>query len=416
MVSFWPWRSEDSSPEGFEKALSALATKVADAQAHLDSTRSQSRRVRVLSSLYLGFAYAVYAVVIMLVVGYQKMELWEWAGMVGGPVVIITTRRAIRSLYDYRIDALEKRVLHYQEERARTIQKLKDATKYDSTLQLLQKYGELDRKPPSEHDGERRDHSRERPRTRAPSLNGPQRTGLPPPPTANIQRPPSATTPQSSRPTSSSGPGQDFYHGHHQQHPAALAAHLHPPPLVPQLHVHEPAADPLVVAAAVEPRQFEPAAPHWYDRILDLLMGEDETSAKNRIVLICWKCRLVNGQAPPGTKRLSDLGHWRCKECKAMNGEVDEGKKIVSEVLKAGGAGGVGVRREAARKEAIRQEAARKKSASDEAGADADSDMVQVAKEDVAGVDEDEGAATGGDAKGSGKGDAVRKRKGKSKN
>ncbi len=63
------------------------------------------------------------------------------------------------------------------------------------------------------------------------------------------------------------------------------------------------------------------------------MLGEDETAAKNRIVLICSSCRLVNGQAPPGTKRLSEVGMWKCMGCGATNGEVDEGKRIVKEVL-----------------------------------------------------------------------------------
>lgn len=76
-----------------------------------------------------------------------------------------------------------------------------------------------------------------------------------------------------------------------------------------------------------------PAESHWYDRILDTLLGEDETAAKNRIVLICSRCRLVNGQAPPGTKSLSELGMWKCMACGATNGEMDEGRRIVQEVL-----------------------------------------------------------------------------------
>lgn len=71
---------------------------------------------------------------------------------------------------------------------------------------------------------------------------------------------------------------------------------------------------------------------HWYDRILDLLMGEDETSPKNRIALICQNCRLVNGQAPPGTKSPADLGKWRCSGCGAWNGEEDEAVKAVKEM------------------------------------------------------------------------------------
>lgn len=63
------------------------------------------------------------------------------------------------------------------------------------------------------------------------------------------------------------------------------------------------------------------------------MLGEDETAPKNRIVLICHKCRLVNGQAPPGVKNVAEVGAWRCMGCGAINGEMDEGKKIIQEVL-----------------------------------------------------------------------------------
>lgn len=68
---------------------------------------------------------------------------------------------------------------------------------------------------------------------------------------------------------------------------------------------------------------------------MDLLLGEDETASKNRIVLICKECRLVNGQAPPGTNSLAALGAWKCMACGTTNGEVDEGKRLVKEVLGA---------------------------------------------------------------------------------
>jgi len=71
---------------------------------------------------------------------------------------------------------------------------------------------------------------------------------------------------------------------------------------------------------------------NWYDRVLDVLLGEDETLPKNRIVLICQHCKLVNGQAPPGTNSLADLGKWRCFGCGAWNGEEDEGLKAVQEM------------------------------------------------------------------------------------
>ncbi len=82
--------------------------------------------------------------------------------------------------------------------------------------------------------------------------------------------------------------------------------------------------------------EVQASAPHWYDRVLDLILGEDEMAPKNRIALICKQCRLVNGQAPPGTESLAQLGTWKCMSCGAINGEekVDEGKKVVEEILK----------------------------------------------------------------------------------
>jgi hypothetical protein len=60
------------------------------------------------------------------------------------------------------------------------------------------------------------------------------------------------------------------------------------------------------------------------------LLGEDETQPKNRLVLICNSCRLVNGQAPPGVKSLEELGRWRCGSCGAWNGVESEAKKVLA--------------------------------------------------------------------------------------
>lgn len=69
---------------------------------------------------------------------------------------------------------------------------------------------------------------------------------------------------------------------------------------------------------------------HWYDRILDALLGEDETQPKNRLVLICSECRLVNGQAPPGARTAEDIGKWRCGGCKAWNGKARPHEEVAN--------------------------------------------------------------------------------------
>lgn len=319
MVSFWPWKAEDSSPASFEKALSTQSVRIADLQARLERLRATSRRVRVLWMLYLSLAYLIYSIVMMLVVGYNRFGPWDWSSVALGPILIYVTRLAITSYFNFRIDSLTDELERTQEERSKTIQKLKDATKYDSTLQLLEKYGgkaggspePKSKGNPQEGDDGGRQHLGQQPGQRVPS-----RTNMPPPPTANIQRrdgPPSSPgTPQPEQQLGPTNPPAEF----------DTSAKFAPNAFIDH-HSHHPQA----------PQHDAP--PSWYDRIMDLLLGEDEAAAKNRIVLICRSCRQVNGQAPPGTRSLAELGVWKCMSCGASNGEVNEGKRLIKEVLDA---------------------------------------------------------------------------------
>jgi hypothetical protein len=74
----------------------------------------------------------------------------------------------------------------------------------------------------------------------------------------------------------------------------------------------------------------EATVPKWYDRILDVVLGEDETSARNRFALICKNCRMVNGLAPPGTRSLNGMDPWGCARCGTMNG--GEKKSVVEAI------------------------------------------------------------------------------------
>ncbi|EFY85714.1 hypothetical protein MAC_08253 [Metarhizium acridum CQMa 102] len=292
----------DSSPESFEKTLSSLSSKITTSQTRLDRLHTSARRTKVLWTLYLSFAYLVYAIVLLLVVGHKNLGAYEWTGMAGGPMLIYVARAVISAYFNFRIDSQATRLKGYQDERANTIQKLKDATKYDSTMELIEKYGG-ERKKRDEKDAQednKQDRDKEAKRPAPPSGTG--RTHFPPPPTANIVRP---------------------------------DARQLPPP-APQVQQHEADAEfaPNAYASPPPPRtQYMDPETHWYDRIFDVLLGEDETAAKNRFALICESCRLVNGQAPPGTKSLAEVGMWRCMGCGKTNGEVDEGKRIVEEVL-----------------------------------------------------------------------------------
>ncbi|MCJ1438999.1 hypothetical protein MMC27_008389 [Xylographa pallens] len=209
-----------------------------------------------------------------------------------------------------------------QKQRDTTIDKLKAATKYNTTQQLLEKYGGTPSKPKPNSQSARKTSPNQ---TRSGATKE-ARTGIVPPATANIpgrNMPASLpSTPQRSTPLAGQlGPTPPF------------TAAADTPPWRQQSSPIERTAEFAPNAFSVAPQYAQiGGGARWYDRFMDVLLGEDETLPKNRIVLICKKCRLVNGQAPPGAKQLEDVGTWRCSGCGTMNGEESDAKKLVADI------------------------------------------------------------------------------------
>ncbi|RAL11944.1 uncharacterized protein BO97DRAFT_405684 [Aspergillus homomorphus CBS 101889] len=336
MVRLWPFKAEDDSPASFEKALSALSEKITQTTARLDLHRQHARRFKALWTLYTTFAYLLYSIILALVLGWQNWGIAEYAAIVGGPILIYTVRASASRYYDYRISKTQSHLDTLHKQRETTIEKLKEATRYNSTQQLLEKYGgggTLKRtKSRTSDDKRNKPDTAAKKRTPQQQQQPPvQRTGLPPPPTANIRRSPQQQpspggnggpmTP-SGPPQHPSSPSPFMIPAHHQGGPP------HGPPPAPSFDEDEPGFAPNAFPSTTPPQYIESS--HWYDRLLDVLLGEDETQPKNRMVLICATCRLVNGQAPPGVKSLEDLGRWRCGSCGAWNGQESEAKKVLA--------------------------------------------------------------------------------------
>jgi len=233
-------------------------------------------------------------------------------------------RAALTAYYNYRISSTQAHLDGLYKERDSTITKLKAATKYDTTQQLLDKYGS-----PRPQQAERSPSSGGKRKSQGGQAGKPQgRTNLPPPPTANIPRnqgpPPPPLSPQ--RPASAQ---------QNPQRPDSVLANLSGPPLPSGLQDVVPTAE-FAPNAFSTPPQYAPGPPsgmsRWMDRLMNVLMGEDETQPINRLALICSHCRLVNGQAPPGTRSLEDVGPWRCSGCGGWNGQESEAKKIVKSI------------------------------------------------------------------------------------
>ena len=211
-----------------------------------------------------------------------------------------------------------------QKQREAKIADLKKATKYDSTQELLQKYGggakQAHSRPPQ--DGKQGTKRKVTPGREQQQQQA--RTGLPPPPTANI--PGRILTSDPSTPQRMSGTPMS----------ARARSPLSTQPMMDSpagISPEEPGFAPNAFGAPLAQSRVAYDQPgKWYDRILDVLLGEDETLAKNRLALICSNCRLVNGQAPPGVKTPEGLGKWKCGSCGAWNGDETEAAKVVKEM------------------------------------------------------------------------------------
>ncbi|KAL2818616.1 hypothetical protein BJX63DRAFT_419160 [Aspergillus granulosus] len=312
MVSLWPFKGENDSPAFFEKTLSTLSEKITRATTRLDLHRQHARRFRALWTLYTTFVYLLYSIILALVLGWQNWGVKEYAAILGGPVIIYVVRVGGARYYDYRINNTQRYLDNLNKQRDETIEKLKVATKYNSTQQLLEKYAGDSPKQRSKS-GEQKPKTEGKRKSSQSQQPPVQRTGLPPPPTANIRRP---AQPPPEQPPSPYPPQQL------PQLPPNTPPQLGPPDL------DEPGFAPNAFPA---PQQYIEQS-RWYDRLLDVLLGEDETQPKNRIVLICSACRLVNGQAPPGMKSLEELGRWRCGGCGAWNGEESATIKALADI------------------------------------------------------------------------------------
>lgn len=71
----------------FERTLSTLTGKITRAAARNDNLRLRSRRVRVMWTLYAGFAYILAALLLTLVTGWKNWGATEISVVAGGPVL-----------------------------------------------------------------------------------------------------------------------------------------------------------------------------------------------------------------------------------------------------------------------------------------------------------------------------------------
>ncbi|KAK6532276.1 hypothetical protein TWF281_006468 [Arthrobotrys megalospora] len=344
MVSLWPFGGQDNSPDAFEKKLSSLATQILDLEKRLIRLRARGRRIKGLWTLYTLIAWVIYASILTLVVRLENANVYHLGVLGGSPFVVYVIRQSIKRYYEWRVHNVETSLETYREQQKETIEKLKAVTKYDSTQALLDKYTKTatatgaEPVPPP-----------------IPQGNGPNqaRTGSQPntPPGTLRKRHGSAQKAQKGNAVGSS-PHQLQTEQRHDDRPGTPLIHEIPPHellppegfppdiIPPHMMGGLPPVMGLPMGQFMPPPPEEPRQPQWYDRFLDVLLGEDEMSAKNRYALICSNCRQVNGLAPPGTTNVEDI-RYICGRCGAENGKPEVKEligKVAEEQQQAGGA------------------------------------------------------------------------------
>ncbi|KAI5848147.1 hypothetical protein BZA05DRAFT_404563 [Tricharina praecox] len=330
MVRFWPFSGgDDNSPDSFERILSQLATRIESTSSKLATLRQRARRYKALFTIYSVIGYILYCIVIVLVVGYQNIRVHEGGGLAAGPVGIYVVRKLLDLYYGGRIASTEAKLEHFQAEQRATIEKLKSITKFSTTQSLIEKYGGTAPMEGILALAPQQENKKSVPTT-APSL----RVGAPQPPKQPSKQPEPQQQPLLPHLT----PDQIRIQ---QQLYAQQKAGI--PPQYGQVQAQPPKQQPQPQAPTQTPTSLkrqssllmqgqtqppsqqhlqpeEATAPKWYDRILDVILGEDEMSAKARFALICKNCRMVNGLAPPGTHSLEEMDQWGCARCGTMNG------------------------------------------------------------------------------------------------
>lgn len=337
MVSFWPFGGDDNSAASFEKALSQLSEKITTATARNKLFKHRQRKFKALWTIYTVFGYILIDIILILVTGWEQWGPFEWILVTGGPLGIYIVRRLLHAYYDSRLSAGQEHLNDLIKQREATLEKLKASTKYNSTQLLLEKYGgspNPKRMEPTPHEQRKRQKSETGQAVqKSPVTPQSGRTGMPPPPTANIQPKQSPTgpwlPPDAPRPVSWAGgpPGTIPAAGMSPSGGSAPGAAAPGEDFAP--NAFSPPGRSLTAMLAQPTPQYSAEGPKWYDRLMDVILGEDETQARNRLVLICQSCRLVNGQAPPGARTLEEVGRWRCSSCHAWNGVESEEKKVL---------------------------------------------------------------------------------------
>lgn len=293
--------------ETYERDLTKVATKISTAQQKQLSYNQKSRRLKGFLTLYGLLVYSIYTVIC-----FSSQERYKnpkhITALFGVPVIIYVVRYCVKSVFDYLMNSNSEYIKTLQAEQEKLIEDLKQKTNFYSTQALLDRFdGRVAHPPPRKKSG-----------TGAPQVEEEDES---------IKKQPMVTPEGASTEFTFNSPVQD----------QPRTPSPNPNPNLQQSNT--PNQSQQLFQPQLQPVHAVPYQPQWYDRILDMIAGEDEYSPKTRYALICYNCHNHNGLAPPG--QLPEYTIYICPHCGKENGkpqkrkeeeaDVDDGVKVEAE-------------------------------------------------------------------------------------
>lgn len=287
-------------PLAFEKELTQITGSITSTQEQIYRLRRRRRSVRKTCIHYLLVVYVVgnlYNYTQIPPVSGTRTRFQgvvkglsrnQWTFVVVFPVLLYFLVRMVSGLYDWLVSSRQTKLRGLQQKHKLKIEELKKITNFNTTSELLDKYGDPIERKKKKPTGEGTSSG-------AQSVPGngqiKQRLHVNP---GTINIPQQLPTEQSQRQQRQQGQPLQT-----QQIPEKANQ--------PPINLVQTQNQPL-------PRSFQ-------DRLLDMLVGSDSSEAvESRYALICANCYKHNGLAPPGCKEPHKVPYI-CPNCGLFNGE-----------------------------------------------------------------------------------------------
>ncbi|ORZ00340.1 hypothetical protein BCR43DRAFT_485056 [Syncephalastrum racemosum] len=298
-------KSKKTDPNDYEKILSELDGQIQKTELKLSDLKIRERRWTLLWILYSSVIWLVYALYSFMMVRGSDLTmdiiLFHITPVVVAPVCIYYVRQLAKWLFVKRQSYIESKLSTLRREQKLKVEELKKKTAYYTTKSLLDRYegGQRGKQAqPKEGVRQRKSQQQAQQQHQQQPMAGAARH-----PQGGVAakmggNPPLASSSFPSSPSSN---------------PSLL--HSHPDQQQQQQQQQQQNAG--VAPLMTRPAYLQPQPPHerhWYDRVVDALVGEEGPESK--FALVCQFCMAHNGLVLPTE---IDTIQYVCPVCKKFN-------------------------------------------------------------------------------------------------